>query len=369
MRDSITNLTNLNEEMASYIIYGIILIVLIAMIMYIIYISRLRQSNCNRMNDLYTTLNGSIRPINSNDPDCKYKFSEYYMKTAYNACSGGSYRNDFVDICNLKSVLRQGVRCLDFEIYSINNKPCVATSTGTDYYVKETFNYVNFLDVMETIKNYAFSGSTAPNNTDPIVIHFRFMSNNQKMFENLATLLQSYDSLLLGKEYSFESYGKNLGDTPLLDFMNKIIIIANRSNTAFIENEALMEYINMTSGSIFMRALPYFEVKNSPDMDELRDFNRRNMTIVFPDNGINPPNPSGILCREAGCQMVAMRYQYVDDFLNENNMFFDEGAYAFVLKPERLRYKPVEIKEATPQNPELSYQTREFKTDYYSFNI
>jgi hypothetical protein len=360
---------NMNEEMASYIIYGIILVVAIAMIIYVIHITRLRQSDCNYMDSMYQTLNGNIRPINSNDPNCRYKFNEYYIKTAYNACSGGNYKNGFVDICNLKNVLKQGVRGLDFEIYSIDNKPCVATSTVDTYYVKETYNYVRFIEVMEIIKNYAFSGSTAPNNTDPIILHFRFMSNNQKMYDNMANILKSYDSILMGKEYSYESYGKNFGELRLLDLMNKVVIIADRSNTAFLENEKLMEYINMTSGSVFMRALPYFDVKNNPDLNELREYNKKNMTIVFPDKGINPANPSGILCRDSGCQMVAMRYQYVDDFLNENNSFFDEAAYAFVLKPERLRYKAVEIKPPTPQNPQLSYQTRNFSTDFYSFKI
>jgi hypothetical protein len=360
---------NMNEEMASYIIYGIILVVAIGMIIYVMHISRLRQSNCNYMDSMYQTLNGNIRPINPNDPNCRYKFNEYFIKTAYNACSGGNYKNGFVDICNLKNVLKQGVRGLDFEIYSIDNKPCVATSTIDSYYVKETYNYVKFIDVMEIIKNYAFSGSTAPNNTDPIILHFRFMSNNQKMYDNMSNILKSYDTMLMGKEYSYESYGKNFGDIRLLDLMNKVVIIADRSNTAFLENEKLMEYINLTSGSVFMRALPYFDVKNNPDLNELREYNKKNMTIVFPDKGINPPNPSGILCRESGCQMVAMRYQYVDDFLNENNYFFDEAAYAFVLKPERLRYKAVEIKPPTPQNPQFSYQTRNFSTDYYSFKI
>ena len=50
---------------------------------------------------------------------------DYYIKTAYNACAGGSYKNDFVNICNLKAILKQGVRCLDFEIYSVDDKPPV----------------------------------------------------------------------------------------------------------------------------------------------------------------------------------------------------------------------------------------------------
>ena len=39
-----------------------------------------------------------------------------YIKTAYNCCSGGNYKNDYVDLCVLKNILKQGVRGLDFEI-------------------------------------------------------------------------------------------------------------------------------------------------------------------------------------------------------------------------------------------------------------
>jgi hypothetical protein len=65
--------------------------------------------------------------------------------------------------------------------------------------------------------------------------------------------------------------------------------------------------------------------------------------------------------------MLAMRFQYIDNFLEENTLFFDQGGYAFILKPERLRYVPVTIPKPTPQDPALSYQTRDVGTDYYNF--
>mgnify|MGYP003347517261 CR=1 FL=1 len=223
------------------------------------------------MNDIYGSLDGNIRSINVNDENCSYNLNEYYVKTAYNACSGGNYKNDIVEICNLKAVLKQGVRGLDFEIYSIDDKPVVATSTSDNYYIKETYNSVDFNDVMNTIQNYAFSASTSPNPTDPILIHLRFMSNNQSMYSNLANIFKSYDTLLLGKEYSYETAGHNLGGEPLLNFMNKVILIFDRSNTAFLENKDLMEYVNMTSNSIFMRAYSYYDVKNNPDLDFIQE--------------------------------------------------------------------------------------------------
>ena len=175
---------------------------------------------------------------------------------------------------------------------------------------------------MSTIANYAFSGSTCPNPTDPLIIHLRFMSNNQAMYANLANIFKSNTNIMLGPGYSYETAGKNLGNVPLLSLQNKVILIVDRSNTAFLENEQLVEYVNLTSNSMFMRAYDFYNVKNNPDINELTDFNKLGMTIVLPDNGTNPANPSGIISRASGCQMVAMRYQLVDNNLIENASVF-----------------------------------------------
>jgi hypothetical protein len=365
----LTDFKNLDQNYQSYIIWIFIIFVLFIIIGYAIYIAKLSTSEKNYMNKLYPSVNGNIRPISSNDADCSGNLYDYYIKTAYNSCSGGAYKNDFVSIDALKSVIKQGVRGLDFEIYSINNNPVVATSTTDDYFIKETYNSIPFSDVMTTIQNYAFSGGTSPNPTDPLIIHLRIKSNNQEMYSKLADIFKSYDKLMLGKEYSFENLGKNLGNSPLLSFQNKILLIVDRINNSFMENQDFLEYVNLTSNSAFVRAYTYNDVKNNPDINELTEYNKRAMTIVLPDVAVNPPNPSGYLCRAAGCQMVAMRYQYVDNYLTENALFFDTAGYAFSLKPDTLRYKIVTIPIPTPQNPEYSYQTRNVATDYYSFDF
>jgi hypothetical protein len=187
----------------------------------------------------------------------------------------------------------------------------------------------------------------------------------------MADIFKSYDDIMLGKDYSFESSGTNIGSEPLLNFQNKIILIVerNESGNAFLENQEFLEYVNLTSNSMFMRSYDYYDIKNNPDINELTEYNKKNMTIVFPDKGINPSNPSALLCRTYGCQMVAMRYQYVDNYLIENAFFFDRASYAFSLKPEPLRYKPVTIPDPIPQNPEYDYSTRNVSSDYYSFDV
>jgi len=347
-------------------------------ITYIIRVTQLNKTECNYMNTLYPSVASNISPISSSVADLSGNLYDYYIKTAYNSCSGGSYKNDVVDICNLKAVIKQGVRCLDFEIYSIDNSPVVSTSTSDSFYVKETFNSVPFAAVMKTIKDYAMGSPgtntssaslTCPNSSDPLIIHLRFKSTNQQMYSNLAEIFKQYQSYMLDGTYSYENHGRNIGTMPLLKFQNKIILIVDKANNSFLDNTDFMEFVNLTSGSVFMRIYPYQEVSNVQDIKELTTYNKTAMTIVIPDNGVNPANPSGMLAREMGCQMVAMRYQYVDSFLEENAVYFDRCGYAFCLKPQRLRNVVVTVAEPTPQKPELSYATRNIATDFYKFEI
>ena len=320
----IKTITQLKQSTAVFLIVAITLIIILIALLYYFYYSGLKSRQCSTMNSIYGDLNGKIRSID-NTEQFNYTLKDYYIKTAYNACSGGNYKNDYVDTCVLKDLLKQGVRGLDFEIFSINDQPIVATSTSDSYYVKETFNYVNFSDIMNIIRDYAFATSTAPNALDPIILHLRIKSTNQAMYKNFAKLLENYDSILLGKEYDSEYYGKNFGNVELRKLLGKVIIVVDRSNTTFLECPEFYKFINITSNSVFMR--------------------------------------------ETGCQLLGMRYQKIDTNIEENDVFFNENGYAFVLKPEKLRYIPVTVPLPPPQNPDLAYATRTVQSDFYKFSI
>lgn len=359
-----------NDTSITIMIYLCILILLIAIGTFT-YFYTLQKRLCNNMDALYGELNGKIRSIDYNLDEYKHNFKDYYIKTAYNCCSGGNYKNSYVDTCILKDLIKQGVRGFDFEIFSIGNDPVISTTPddSDNYYNKDTFNHVKFADAMNILVNYAFNNSNAPNPTDPIILHFRIKSANVEMYKNFAKILEKYSNNLLSKNYSYENQGKNFGNTPLQDLKNKIIIIVDKNNTSFMECDEFCEYINMTSNSVFMRALHYNDIKYTPDINELIEANKLGMTIGMPDKGNNPDNPSAIVMRETGCQLLAMRYQLFDEYIQENNMFFDIKGFAFVLKPERLRQKNNTLAAAPEQNPELSYETKVVESDFYKFNI
>jgi hypothetical protein len=312
-----------------------------------------------------------------------FPIQDYYILSSYNSCNtGNSPKNNTVSITSLQNVIKQGVRLLDFEIYSINNEPIVSTSTTpTNYYIKESNNYVNFSDAFETVINNAFSISSCPNPTDPIFISLRIKSTNQKMFDNLANIFESYQSTttyMLDPEYSFEyqhcsngtnCLSQNITELPIYLFNSKIIIMADKINTSILDNKNLMEFVNITTNSINCRLITNYEMKNSPDQVELQSFNKISCTIVTPDSGSNPSNPSIQMANILGIQFTAMNFSNVDSNLTECINYFNKEGYSFVLKPVNLRSIPVIIQTVDPNPPSYSFAPRTIESRYIKANI
>lgn len=363
--DIVANIKNLNKNTIIGLLMSLVVIVIIYLVWWFHSLSTKESTTCKRFDSLYGTMNGKISSAftSTNSGDFDHMFRDYYIKTAYNCCSTGDYKNGAVSTCALKSVIKQGARGLDFEIYSIGDEPVVATSTENNNYVKETINSVPFSDVMNMLTSYAFAAGTAPNPLDPIIIHIRFKSTNIAMYNNLAKIFKTHESRLLdttkyGNENSYENFGK----VPLEKLMGKIVIIVNNKNRTFADVPALFKYVNMASGSILMRQLTQNEVVNNPNTNELIEYNRKHMTICIPNAmEISPPNPSSVLCRNLGIQMVAVRYQETDVNFEEQTLFFNKENHAFVLKPAKFRYIQKCIPIPKKQNPALSFAPKKLE--------
>ena len=352
------------ENKIKFLALAIIFILIITIIFYIRYKISLASNNCKVLKKIYDST-PSLSGINENSP---YLLRDFYIKTAYNCCASGQFKADFVDLCALRTCLQQGVRCLDFEIYSINNQPAIAVSSVDDFSVKESFNSISTADAFNTINNMAFSASKCPNHTDPLILHFRILSNNKPMYDTLAKQISSIlNSRTLGVDYSFENGGKNLGAVPIKNFLNKIIILADATNPLF-QKTKLDEYVNMASGTPFMRVMKYQNVKFTQDL-QLKDYNKKNMSIVIPDWSAHDQNPNFNIARQYGCQMIGMSFQNFDNNLEHYNAFFDGAKTAFVLKPENQRFIPLTIKVPPKAPPAYSYQARPVKSSYYNYRI
>jgi hypothetical protein len=375
-------INKMDDNFVIFMTIVIVILILFVVIIYYLYINNLQSSEEKNMKNLYSVKSEYIIPI---DNTYSNKFCDYNILTAYNACSGGNYKNDFVSLDVLKSIITQGVRGFDFAIYNENGVPVVATSTNDSYYVKETYNSIKFSDVLGVLYSNCFS-DTAPNKTDPVILHLRIKSNDNAVYQELANQFDSYQAkgVILGSNSSFDFRNQNFGQVILSTLIGKIVIVIDGLNKTYLEpeNREFYEFVNLVSNSPDMWSFRFFDILNNYEPEQLENHNRSQMTIVLPDLTNNPDNPSAVLARSYGCQMVAMRFQLPDNYLLENIKYFDEAKHAFVLKPEELREQKVtlnvkpfqdaskDVDKATElikgeldifeQNPDFSYETRTY---------
>jgi hypothetical protein len=358
----------------------IVLFILLAIILsfaiwYIIY--KVNQKT-DEIASTYVITNNDLKPFGASSAFTNLGFDvstlplrNFYIKTAVNCCCLGEWKNNYVDIVPLQSAIADGFRCLDFEIYSENDKPVVAASTKSSHYYKETYNSIPFLDAMAAISQIAFTTTKAVNSTDPVFIHLRIKSNNKKIVPEIVSAINGqFGNRLLGPNYNYVFNGNNLGQVPMSELVGKVIIMADISNPLCVDNDLpLYQIINFGSNSPFLHQLQYeMGVKNTPNMDELIDHNKKNMSIVFPDDPFKE-NVNFNVSKAFGCQFIGIMTQVKDlNFQLYDNAFNDAGS-AFILKPPELCFQPVVIETPPPQKPELSFAGRNYQTDYASWSV
>lgn len=304
----------------------------------------------------------NITSIATTDSQSKFKLRDYYIKTAYNAFNPDKFKNSNVSMDAFLYVIARGCRCIDFEVFSVENQPVIASSSVNSFNYKETYNHIPVSDAFEVLGNYVFSGSRCPNPGDPFIIHMRMMSQNITMYDNLAKIISQSKSVaryLLGPKYGREYQSKDLGNEDLLNFNGKIILIVDGSNPVYRKTK-LFELINMSSNSLFLSKYTYFGVKNVGDPQIFKDANKKNMCLVLPEKGGRPINDCHNGPFTWGCQMVAMCFQEEarDEKLKAYEDKFASVGYAFILKPEDLRYVPITIPAPKPPNPKASMESK-----------
>ena len=332
--------------------------VLLVVIAWFVSTLSLDAENCRNMAAAYP-LAAQLGSFNPEKPAFQYLLRDYYITTAYDACSPGAYKSDFVNVCALKRIISQGVRCLDFAVYTVNDRPVIATSDVESYAVKGSYNSVPFVDAMNVIRDHAFSGGVCATPSDPLLIHLRLNTRVEETFGKIARTLQStFAGKLLGPRYSYQDQFSNFGKTKLSHLKNKVIIMVDQSNTAFLGTD-LEEYVNIASNAPFMRLLRYTDgVLQCGDPNELIGHNKTGMSIVLPDRAVSAQNYPVFEAQKLGCQLCALAYQKKDaNVIVDLDWFANEGT-AFVLKPPPLRYIQVKLKPLPPLPADQSYAER-----------
>ena len=274
----------------------------------------------------------------------------YFIKASYNSCASGDYANDFVSLEALRNVIKHGCRYLDFEVYNINDDPIVAVSNTKTFNFKGTFNSIPMVDVLNEIKNSAFS-MTAPNPQDPLFLQFRIKSNHAIICSKIANLLQlNFTNKLMSPQYSYQNQGRNIGAVPMSAFMGKVAI-AVETNNPLVKSSPLMEFVNLSPSDAMHRVYTFPELAYNAPSDVLTNSSSF-MTSVVPDGSSKDNFDSGQGFNK-GVQIILMQFQNDDQNLKLYIARF-EGR-AFLLKPDELQENPMVITPQAPMDPSLSF--------------
>jgi hypothetical protein len=360
------------------IVLVVVIFILLSLMSWIYNTLRKQNVACDKLEKMYRATNtfisksylssvGNIQQTSDynglvKDRDNICILRNYYIKAAYNCCCGDGYKNNFVNECALVTCIKQGARCLDFEIYSYNDEPIIAASTANNNSIKETYNSLKLIDAFDILNAQAFNGEIQSHN-DPMIIHLRIMSENRFIYDKIAKYIQSNlvkgaNELLLQSEFtianpSYESQNVDkLLEMPITLLHQKFIIAVHTNHKTILDNSKLSNYTNFKSGTNKFQLLRYNQMAASGTENPLiQNAARAGIIMVIPSINNSIVNYDYLNPLGNGCQIIAMKFQNMDNNLISYNKFFKEkGGYPFVLKPKKLRRDLESDIQVTPGN-------------------
>ena len=188
---------------------------------------------------------------------------------------------------------------------------------------------------------------------------------NKSTIDKCAEIIKgALSTRFLNQEYSYQGKysGKNLATTPIKELLGKLIIVSPNK----LAGTAMDEIVNLNpyaGGNT--RVLTYDKVKESYDPKELAEYNKKNLTFVYPDfKDRKKENFNFFTPYYLGCQFICMNYTEPDDWMKQYITNF--GGCSLILKPYKLRYHPKTIKQPLQQTKKVSFAPRKVSTPYYS---
>ena len=319
----------------------------------------LLQERYNIKIESYTGMD-EIRKINSSKigytfPSVKnasLPLREYCIKSSYNTALSGDYTSTDM----IKYVLGRGCRFLDFEIFYINNTPCVAYSADPTFVTITSKNFITLNEALKTVIVNGFSGPS-PNATDPLFIHFRIKCQNPEIYSKIGISVNNYLSSRLYNE-------KVTGETQLNLLLGHVILIidstlsidykkieyypkCHETNIESSKNQCfdLSKYSNMDSGTSELRIYDSTYLNDqsiTPPVLMNQEGDETDVSllrIIVPNFAINKNNPSiHEFIQNYGVQFISNGFYKNDKNLMEYEKFFFDNKSAFVTMSSAIRY-------------------------------
>ena len=344
--DQILQIPDISSGQYLYITLAIIIFILLLLFSWVANRLSLKNRSCNKLRTYWPTLTNTTYFLdasnvkqNSGFDTSNNKLINYHVKSAYNCCCGDGYKNNFVALCALEKCIAIGCRFLDFEIYSYNNQPIVAASTANSNYIKETYNSLLLEEVLNTIKDKAFTLTATNCANDPLILNFRVMSTNVVMLKKMGDLIEKYLNNSDGAFALETRKEEGLIFRQMTEFYKKVIIICEFNPVPSIidtnpELIKLSSYINLKAKGLNCNTFRYNQIASKKGSVSFIESTRTKYTIVLPnlDNSIINFDPA--LSFETGCQAICMKHQNIDNnLLGYNALYKAKQNYSWFKKP------------------------------------
>lgn len=242
-------------------VYIIVCAIVIGIIIYATYQLNLGNRNCSKIKKYKPSAAKTIKAITDGDTiiSSATTLNELYVKTAYNCCCSGEFKNDYVDNCALLRCSKQKVRALHFDIYSLNNRPVIATSSVKGNTYKEVYNSLDMYATMDYIKTNFIN-----NSSDPLFLIFCVNSNVSTTYESMYTILVEIFGTgnITGNLLYFTN---DLGNAKILDLCNKVVICVEAYDTTvfYASSLALITSLNLNGSSKIYRETDIIDLYTS----------------------------------------------------------------------------------------------------------
>ena len=347
-----TFIDKLNQSENLIITLGVIILLLLVLVGWIFDRLGLKEKSCTKLDIYYPKLTNQSYFNNGNNMKASASsifnnpnntLLNYNVKSAYNCCCGDGYKNNFVALCALEKCIGNGCRFLDFEIYSYNNDPIIASSTANSNYIKETYNALLLSEVLNTIIENAFDGEKTLCSNDPLILNFRVMSTNLTMLEKMGDLFEEYLDRSINSNFTLLQTYKDASvlSVKMTELYRKVIIICDfNPEPNIIINPKLIKlknYINLKGKSLYCNTYRYNEVTIKNGNAQFIEDTKKKYTIVLPNLDNSIKNYDSVICFVNGCQAICMKHQNLDSNLTGyNNEFTLAGNFSYKMKEANL---------------------------------
>jgi hypothetical protein len=293
-----------------------------------------------------------------------FKLCDFYVASSYKSYLPCTNYYDYASISSIEKMIKLGARFIDLDIYNESfdrhTEPviCAGNEIGNWHYTTS----ISFEETCKMIAVTAFNSTAVHNAADPFFICLNFKTwYNKDTINRCAEIIKlNFQHKLLSPDYGWQGRqtSSNIAIAPIKELFNKIIIIA----TGDIEDTDMDELCNLhPKKNINLRAYTNRQVKDSYDPSEMKEYNKRNLTLVTPDFDIRTKeNYNFYTPYYLGCQFICMNYTEPTEYMKAYAKRFQKCS--FILKPLKLRYKPILVSKPFKQSQKLSFAPRNVTT-------